>query len=123
MIWEQNVGVIVMTTRTVERGRGKCGQYWPKDEGTSEEYSPFVVKNVDVEYFNDYTTTNLELTNSVVRLSLCSLLPSIFTKFNYFIKCMCFLILNLISFNLTCNKECIQIHLKNDKILIKLVKK
>lgn len=67
MIWEQNVGVIVMTTRTIERGRGKCGQYWPKDEDTSAEYSPFVVKNNDVEYFNDYTTTNLELTNSLVR--------------------------------------------------------
>lgn len=69
MIWEQNVGVIVMTTRTIERGRGKCGQYWPKDEDTSAEYSPFVVKNDDVEYFNDYTTTKLELTNSLVRLS------------------------------------------------------
>ena len=33
MVWEQRVVVIVMTTRTVERHRTKCGQYWPELEG------------------------------------------------------------------------------------------
>ena len=35
MVWEQRVVVIVMTTRTVERHRTKCGQYWPELEGES----------------------------------------------------------------------------------------
>ena len=33
LVWEQRVLVIVMTTRTVERHRTKCGQYWPELEG------------------------------------------------------------------------------------------
>ena len=32
-VWEQQCVVIVMTTRTVERHRTKCGQYWPELEG------------------------------------------------------------------------------------------
>lgn len=66
MVWEQTVGVIVMTTRTIERSRAKCGQYWPKEEDTSAEHSPFIVHNSNVEYFSDYTITNLTLTNSLV---------------------------------------------------------
>ena len=34
MVWEQRVLVVVMTTRTVERHRTKCGQYWPELEGS-----------------------------------------------------------------------------------------
>ena len=35
MIWEQKVLVIVMTTRTVEKHKNKCGQYWPDDVGSA----------------------------------------------------------------------------------------
>lgn len=61
------MGVIVMTTRTIERSRAKCGQYWPKDEECSEEYSPFVVHNEGVEQLTDYTMTYLNVTDTKVR--------------------------------------------------------
>ena len=37
MVWELRVVVIVMTTRTVERTRTKCGQYWPELEGENKQ--------------------------------------------------------------------------------------
>ena len=33
MVWEQEVLVIVMTTRAIEKHKTKCGQYWPDDVG------------------------------------------------------------------------------------------
>ena len=44
--------VIVMTTRTVERQRTKCGQYWPNDvngEPLDITFSPFVVNLLSEE--------------------------------------------------------------------------
>ncbi|KAL4640257.1 tyrosine-protein phosphatase non-receptor type 9-like [Arapaima gigas] len=67
MVWEQMVLIIVMTTRVVERGRVKCGQYWPLETGSTEEYGFFRVKNVRTEIFQDFKLTHLELYNSQTR--------------------------------------------------------
>ncbi|XP_042910680.1 tyrosine-protein phosphatase non-receptor type 9 isoform X2 [Parasteatoda tepidariorum] len=63
MIWDQESHVIVMTTKTIERGKVKCGQYWPAEENSLQEYGEFVVFNKKVENFTDYIVTSLELTN------------------------------------------------------------
>ncbi|XP_035210357.1 tyrosine-protein phosphatase non-receptor type 9-like, partial [Stegodyphus dumicola] len=63
MIWEQETQVIVMTTKTVERGRVKCGQYWPAEESITQEFGDFDVYNGGIEHFADFTITNLVLTN------------------------------------------------------------
>ncbi|KAI4874156.1 hypothetical protein NFI96_014080, partial [Prochilodus magdalenae] len=64
MVWEQMVLIIVMTTRVVERGRVKCGQYWPLEAGRTEEYGYFLVRNVHIEMFQDFKLSHLELYNS-----------------------------------------------------------
>lgn len=66
MVWEQHCLVIVMTTRVLERGRTKCGQYWETDEGGEWEHGNFRVRTINVESNEDYTVSTLELTNSKV---------------------------------------------------------
>ena len=63
MIWEQQVLVIVMTTRVIERGRTKCGQYWPTDENDSLTFANFQVTATAIENCADYSITTLTLTN------------------------------------------------------------
>ncbi|XP_055550630.1 tyrosine-protein phosphatase non-receptor type 9 isoform X1 [Wyeomyia smithii] len=63
MVWEQHCLVIVMTTRVMERGRVKCGQYWEPTEGNFVEYGCFQVRTLAVETSEDYTVAELELKN------------------------------------------------------------
>ncbi|XP_048827796.1 tyrosine-protein phosphatase non-receptor type 9-like isoform X1 [Brienomyrus brachyistius] len=65
VVWEQRVLVIVMTTRVVERGRVKCGQYWPQEAGDSDTYGRLVVKNVHVRMFQDFRLSQLQVYDSV----------------------------------------------------------
>ena len=55
-----------MTFRTVERGRLKCGQYWPQDKDSIETYDDFVVVNTGVIQHTEHTVTSLILQNSKV---------------------------------------------------------
>merc|ERR1712048_1364287 len=47
MVVQQKVSSIVMTTRTVERARTKCHQYWPTKKGEKIIYPNIIHKNQD----------------------------------------------------------------------------
>jgi len=66
MVWEQKVVTIVMTTRAVERGRTKCGQYWPPDKSATVVHEGFRLENKNVETSPDYAITRLQITNTKV---------------------------------------------------------
>ncbi|XP_029430671.1 tyrosine-protein phosphatase non-receptor type 9 isoform X1 [Rhinatrema bivittatum] len=65
MVWEQNVLVIVMTTRRIEEGgRKKCGQYWPLEADSQGKYGSLTVNNIGIENFKHYKKSILELKNA-----------------------------------------------------------
>lgn len=70
MVWEQHCLVIVMTTRVMERGRVKCGQYWEAEVGAEAQYDDYRVRTTHVESQDDYTVVSLELTHLKVN-KLC----------------------------------------------------
>lgn len=59
-----------MTTKTMERGRVKCHQYWESTVDESCVYGSFTVKTTAVDSNEDYTVTSLEIRNSKVRVKL-----------------------------------------------------
>jgi tyrosine-protein phosphatase non-receptor type 9 len=70
MVWDQQCLVIVMTTKTMERGRVKCHQYWESSVDETCVYGSFSVKTTAVDANEDYTVASLEIKNSKVR-KLC----------------------------------------------------
>lgn len=69
MIWEQQVLVIVMTTKVFECGKIKCEQYWPPEELSEDQiYQNFKVSTTNVSQFDNYAVTRLEVVNTDVSL-------------------------------------------------------
>lgn len=81
MVWEQHCLVIVMTTRVMERGRIKCGQYWETDDGGIVEFDNFRIRTTHVDSNEDYTVVSLELTNLKVMV-FWSFIIYFLTKYN-----------------------------------------
>uniref|UniRef100_A0AC34PY01 Protein tyrosine phosphatase n=1 Tax=Panagrolaimus sp. JU765 TaxID=591449 RepID=A0AC34PY01_9BILA len=49
MVSQEHVGNIIMLCDTVEQGKDKCQQYWPREEGCIVEWPGIQVKNVKVD--------------------------------------------------------------------------
>lgn len=63
-VWHNKTLVIVMTTRTTERGKMKCGQYWPLEVKTYCTIGNFCIINDTVEQEEDWVITHLKLLNT-----------------------------------------------------------
>ncbi|KAL4227921.1 Tyrosine-protein phosphatase non-receptor type 9 [Mactra antiquata] len=64
MVWITQCVTIVMTTKQMEKGRVKCGQYWPLETDGEDQHDEFIITNTGMEHNRDYTITSLSLHNT-----------------------------------------------------------
>lgn len=76
MVWEVHSMVIVMTTRTVEQGRHKCGQYWQPEAGQQCQHGNFNILTKSVEANSDFVVCELLLTN----LQVCFVFEAMYLR-------------------------------------------
>ncbi|XP_071952997.1 receptor-type tyrosine-protein phosphatase F-like isoform X1 [Antedon mediterranea] len=62
MIWEQRSPAIVMLTKTFEKGREKCAQYWP--DADSQEFEQFTITLEDTVKTCEYVIRKFRVQNS-----------------------------------------------------------
>ncbi|TKR66582.1 hypothetical protein L596_022857 [Steinernema carpocapsae] len=62
MLVQEKVVNVFMLCETIEEGKLKCEQYWPREAGCSMEWPGIMIKNVDVDDSDSTTiTTTLEV--------------------------------------------------------------
>ncbi|XP_013175115.1 PREDICTED: tyrosine-protein phosphatase non-receptor type 11-like [Papilio xuthus] len=54
MIWQEDVRIIIMTTKEIERGKVKCERYWP-DLNKTEVFKKYTIFNESESSTQDYT--------------------------------------------------------------------
>ena len=61
MIWQENIAIIVMTTKVRESGTNKCAQYWPLKTKHVLEFGQYQIQNYGAEKYESFTITTLIL--------------------------------------------------------------
>ncbi|XP_053600514.1 tyrosine-protein phosphatase corkscrew [Plodia interpunctella] len=63
MIWQEDVRIIIMTTKEIERGKVKCERYWP-DLNKTEVLKKYSIYNESESSTQDYTLRRFAVTKN-----------------------------------------------------------